>query len=200
MKQHWPAPERNKDPILDVLRPLLTTPGLVLELASGTGQHAVHMAGNLPHLTWQPSDPGEDALASLAAWQAETGLPNLLPPVRVDACAQRWGWEERDDVAAVVCINMIHIAPWSACQGLIAGAARTLRAGAVLYLYGPYQFDGTFHAPSNASFDRSLRERDSTWGVRDLTEVTRLASGAGLEREAVVDMPANNHSVIFRRV
>jgi SAM-dependent methyltransferase len=192
-----PAAERNKGPILEVLRGVLPPAGTVLEIASGTGQHVVHFAAALPGLTWQPSDPDPERSAAIAARVAGAGLPNVRAPLALDVHEARW--PVTAPVAAVVCINMIHIAPATATGALIAGARRALDpAGArVLYLYGPYRQGGRHTAPSNAAFDESLRARDPAWGVRDLDEVTALAAAAGFRRTAVVPMPANNLSVVF---
>ncbi len=145
-----PYVARNRDPILDVLRRVLPGQGLVLEVASGSGEHAAYFAAHLPALTWQPSDPDPEALASIAAHRAAAGTPNLLAPLQLDVSAPRWPVERAD---AMICNNMIHISPWSASEGLMAGAARTLPPGGVLYLYGPYKIDGRHTAPSNAAFD-----------------------------------------------
>lgn len=197
MKRHAPATERNREPILKVLVGVLPGRGEVLEIASGTGEHAVHFARALPHLTWQPSDADPDALASIAAYREEAQLENLRAPVLLDVMSGgAWGVERAD---AIVCVNMIHIAPWAACEGLMKGAARLLGPGAPLYLYGPFRFDGGFSAPSNEAFDASLKARDPAWGIRDVGDVTALAAEHGFTREAVIPMPANNHSVIFRR-
>lgn len=196
MKRYAPATDRNREPILAVLRGVLPSSGLVLEIASGSGQHAAFFAPHFPGLLWQPTDPDPDALASIEAFRAEVGAPNLLSPRMLDVTRDDWGI---DAAAAIVCINMIHIAPWAACEGLFRGAERLLSAGAPLYLYGPFQFDGRFTAPSNEAFDASLRERDPAWGVRDLADVTAFAKERGFSREAVVPMPANNHSIVFRR-
>ncbi|MBN3727750.1 DUF938 domain-containing protein [Burkholderia sp. Ac-20379] len=193
---HAPAAERNREPILAVLREVLPAQGTVLEIASGSGQHAVHFAAALPHLEWQPTDPDPAALASIAAWAADAALPNLRAPRQLDVRADRWPLDAAD---AVVCINMIHIAPWEAACALIAGAARVLDGGGVLLLYGPYRRNGEHTAPSNAAFDAQLRRRDPSWGVRDLEAVTELAQAAGFEPERVVEMPANNLCVAFRR-
>ncbi|MEK6349401.1 MAG: DUF938 domain-containing protein [Burkholderia sp.] len=193
---HAPAAERNREPILAVLREVLPAQGTVLEIASGSGQHAVHFAAALPHLAWQPTDPDPDALASIAAWAADAALPNLRAPRQLDVRADDWPLDAAD---AVVCINMIHIAPWEAACALIAGAARVLGDGGVLLLYGPYRRNGEHTAPSNAAFHAQLRRRDPAWGVRDLEAVTELAQAAGFEPERVVEMPANNLSVAFRR-
>jgi len=190
-----PAVARNREPILAVLRDVLSTPGTVLEIASGSGEHAVYFASVFPHLVWQPTDPDAQARASIAAHAAQVRLPNLLVPLELDAAAAVWPVARAD---AVVSINMIHIAPWSATEGLMAGAARLLPAGGPLYLYGPYREHGQHTAPSNAAFDESLKARDPAWGVRDLDEVTALAAHHGLALERTVPMPANNLSVIFR--
>ncbi len=196
-KQVAPAAERNAEPIREVLERVLPARGVVLEVASGTGQHAAHMARAFPQLGWQPSDPDAGALDSIEAWRAEAGLANLRPPIELDAAAGVWPIAAAD---AVVCINMIHIAPWQAVLGLLRGAGRILPEGGLLYLYGPYRFRGAFTAPSNAAFDASLRARDPAWGVRDLhDEIVPAAEQAGFELEEVVAMPANNHSIIFRR-
>ena len=196
MKRDAPATARNRGPILDVLRPLLRDRALVLEIASGTGQHAAFFAAGLPGVTWQPTDVDPDNFASIEAWRAESGLPStrLRAPLVLDASAGTWPLETVD---AVVSINMIHIAPWAACEGLVRGAARVLSPGGVLFLYGPFRIAGELLAPSNVAFDASLRSRDPAWGVRELDEVTALASRGGLTREAVIAMPANNHSIVL---
>jgi hypothetical protein len=195
MKQYAPATARNREPIREVLARHLPERGQVLEIASGTGEHAVYMAGSFPALRWQPSDCEPAALASIEAWRAEAGLPNLLPPLVVDVTAPVWPVTGAD---AMVCINMVHISPWEAALGLFAGASRTLPLGGVLYLYGPYRFDG-FTASSNEDFDRALRERDPRWGVRDVRDVSTAALARGLVLEHVVAMPANNHSLVLVR-
>lgn len=191
-----PYVARNRDPILDVLRRVLPGQGLVLEVASGSGEHAAYFAAHLPALTWQPSDPDPEALASIAAHRAAAGTPNLLAPLQLDVSAARWPVERAD---AVICNNIIHISPWSACEGLMAGAARTLPPGGVLYLYGPYKIDGRHTAPSNAAFDATLRAQNAAWGIRDLANVAALAERNGLTLTETVAMPANNLSVVFRR-
>ena len=196
MKRHAPATARNRGPILDVLRPRLPADGLVLEVASGSGEHAVHFAANLPQLVFQPSDPDEEALASIDAWAATSALANIRPAVALDATAPAWPVGEAD---AVLCCNMIHIAPWSAAVGLVAGAARVLPDHGLLYLYGPYRRHGAHTAPSNEAFDRDLRRRNPAWGLRDLEAVTGLAEAHGFAPPEVMEMPANNLSVIFRR-
>ena len=191
-----PAVARNRDPILQVLRRVLPAHGLVLEIASGTGEHAVHFAGALPGIVWQPTDPDAAALRSIAAWREQAGLPNLRPPLEFDVTASTWPVERAD---AVVCINMIHISPWRSAEGLMAGAGRVLGPGGVLFLYGPYKEEGRHTAPSNEAFDADLRARNPEWGVRDLGDVSALAASHGLDFVERVAMPANNFSVVFRR-
>jgi SAM-dependent methyltransferase len=195
-RQHRPHVQRNRDPILDVLRRVLPPCGLVLEIASGSGEHAAYFAQKLPQLTWQPSDPDAIALASSAAHRDDAALSNLLPPLRLDVTAPSWPVERAD---AVICCNMIHIAPWAACEALITGAARVLAAGGVLYLYGPYKIGGAHTAPSNHEFDDNLRGRNAAWGIRDLDEVAALARRHDFKLVETVAMPANNLSVIFSR-
>jgi SAM-dependent methyltransferase len=191
-----PHVARNREPILEVLKRILPSHGLVLEIASGTGEHAAFFAGELPLLTWQPTDPDERALASIVAHRAAASSANLLPPLQLDVHAEHWPIERTD---AVICCNMIHIAPWSACAGLIGGAARVLPPGGILYLYGPYKIDGRHTAPSNETFDADLRARNPRWGIRDLADVAALAQRHGFGVAETVAMPANNLSVIFRR-
>lgn len=187
---------RNAEPIAAVLRDVLPGHGLVLEVASGTGEHAVHFARAFPKLLWQPSDPEPAALRSIEAWRAEAGLFNLLPAVSLDARAAEWPVSNAD---AIVAINMVHISPWSATTGLMRGAGRLLAPGAPLYLYGPYRRAGTETAPSNEAFDESLKARDPEWGLRDLEAVAEAAAAHGFALERVVAMPANNLSVILRK-
>jgi len=191
-----PATERNRRPILDVLRQVLPPQGLVLEVASGTGEHAVHFARALPALAWQPSDPSPDALVSIAAWARTAALPNLLPPLALDAMRDDW---PVDRAAALVCINMIHISPWEATEGLMRGAAKVLEAGGPLYLYGPFRRGARVLEPSNHAFDLDLRRRDPRWGLRELGEVSRCAARHGFTPSDVVETPANNRAVVFRK-
>lgn len=170
--------------------------GLVLEIASGSGEHVVGFAAAFPGLVWQPSDPDEAAVRSVEAWAGEAALGNLRPAVRLDASA--WPWPVRA-VDAIVCINMIHIAPWAACLGLMRGAGALLGPGAPLYLYGPMKIDGRFTTASNEAFDESLRARDPAWGVRDLEAVAAAGRAQGLELQQVLPMPANNFSLVLRR-
>jgi trans-aconitate methyltransferase len=193
MKLQAPAAARNREPIRDVLARVLPAHGLVLELASGSGEHTMYFAQCFPQLTWQPSDRDEAALTSIEAWRTELALANVRAPLRLDV-EERWPIEHAD---TITCINMLHISPWQAALGMFAGAAQLLAPGSVLFTYGPYRFDGEFTAPSNAEFDRSLRSRNAEWGVRDVRDLR--AAAAGFTLEEVVAMPANNHSLIFRR-
>ncbi|WNG21737.1 DUF938 domain-containing protein [Cystobacter fuscus] len=195
MKRHAPSAERNREPLLPVLREVLPAQGTVLELASGTGQHAVFFARALPGLTWQPTDLDPTALASIEAWRQEEGPPNLRAPLALDVLAEPWPVERAD---ALVAINLVHISPWEACQGLLRGAGRVLAPGGPLVLYGAYFIEGQPPAPSNLAFDASLRERDPSWGVRELGAVTAEARRHGLERERVIEMPSHNLTVVFR--
>jgi SAM-dependent methyltransferase len=191
-----PAAERNKQPILAVLERVLPARGTVLEIASGTGQHVVHFARALPRLEWQPTDPDGELRAVIAARVAAAQLPNVRPPLELDVLDGSWPSAAAD---AVLCSNMIHIAPAAATPALLRGAARVLGAGAPLALYGPYKRDGRHTSASNAAFDDSLRARDPDWGVRDLDEVAAAALGHGFELGEVVEMPANNLMVVLRR-
>jgi Protein of unknown function (DUF938) len=200
-RRYAPATQRNREAILAVLRRALPVSGTVLEIASGTGEHAVWFAANLPGVVIQPSDPDEENRASIAAWARFTGVANARAPLVIDVAAPGWetGAGVPREVAAILCINMIHISPWAATLGLMRGAGTLLPPGGVLYLYGAYKRGGAHTAPSNASFDASLRARDPAWGVRDLEAVTAAAADAGLAPESVIEMPANNLSVILRR-
>lgn len=192
-----PSTARNRGPILEVLRPRLPAAGLVLEIAAGAGEHALHNALALPGLRWQPTDPDPEALGSIAAWRADRGPPNLLEPLRLDAAApDSWPVAAAD---AVVNINMIHISPWAATEGLMAGAARLLPAGGMLFIYGPYLEAGVLTAPSNLAFDASLRARNPAWGLRRLEEVSAVAAGHGLVLSERIGMPANNLALVFRK-
>jgi hypothetical protein len=191
-----PAAARNREPISDVLARFVREGDRVLEIASGSGEHAVYFAARLPALAWQPSDPDAANRASIAAWRDEAALPNLRAPIALDATWDPWPVERAD---AMVNINMIHIAPWAACEGLMRGAARVLLSGAPLVLYGPFRRGGRHTAPSNEAFDRGLRARDAAWGVRDLEAVERAAAAAGLSLDEIVEMPSNNLSLVFRR-
>ncbi len=193
-----PATARNREPITKVLARHLPSHGLVLEVASGTGEHITHFAGIFSAgLRFQPSDPDAGARASIDAWVALTGVRNVLPAIALDASADPWPIQRAD---AIICINMIHIAPWEAAIGLVRGAARLLPADGLLYLYGPYRRDGRHTAPSNEAFDRGLRGQNPNWGVRDLEAVAELAEEQGFTRPLIEEMPANNLSVIFHQV
>jgi SAM-dependent methyltransferase len=192
-----PATARNRQPILDVLSVRLPDGARVLEIASGAGEHAVFLAGALPRVNWQPSDPDPVGRASIAAWRAQAGLPNLAAPLALDARDQAtWPTEPVD---AVVCINMIHISPWATAEGLMAGAGRLLRPGGRLFLYGPYIEADVPTAPSNLAFDESLKSRDPAWGLRDLADVQALAAKSGLAFVERIAMPANNLIVAFEK-
>ena len=200
--RHAPATARNREPILAVLCTELPATGTVLEIASGTGEHAVYFAPRLQPRRWLPSDVDPDALASIRAWQAELPAQNLLPPILLDAREDRWPPESTPSdpgIAAIVSINMIHIAPWSATLGLLAGAARLLPDEAPLILYGPFRRQGRHTSDSNAAFDESLRSRDPDWGVRNLDTLEQEARERGLETRRVIEMPANNLTVVFRK-
>jgi cyclopropane fatty-acyl-phospholipid synthase-like methyltransferase len=197
LRQFSPSTSRNRDPILAVLREVVTPGSKILEIASGTGEHAVHFAAGLDGVVIQPTDPSAEARTSIEAWRRHVGEARLLPPLDLDVRRAPWPVERAD---AIVCINMIHIAPWAACEALMAGAARSLPSGGPLILYGPYKRDGRHTAASNEAFDASLRRRDPGWGVRDLADVTALAAREGLALERIVEMPANNLTVVFRRV
>jgi len=193
---YFPHVARNREPILEVLRRVLPPQGLVLEIASGGGEHAAYFASNLPGVIWQPTDVNSEMFESIGAHRAAASVANLLAPLHLDVTAEQWPVARAE---AMVCCNMIHIAPWAVTEGLIAGAGRTLARDGLLYLYGPYKIDGRHTAPSNEDFDASLRARNPLWGVRDLTEVSSLAKRHGFARAETVPMPANNLSVIFRR-
>lgn len=195
-RQFAPAAERNRDAILAVLRRVLPARGTVLEIASGTGQHAAAFAAALPGVTWQPSDPNDAARVSISAWVAHAKLPNLQAPLALDVGREPWGI---DAAQAIVCINMVHIAPWAATEALFAGAARRLDAGGVLYLYGPYRRGGAHTAPSNAAFDAQLRATNARWGVRDMEAIETLGQAVGFALDEIVAMPANNFSLVLRK-
>jgi SAM-dependent methyltransferase len=192
-----PAAERNKEPILDVLKRFLPESGIVLEIASGTGQHVTHFATALPTLTWQPTDLDPEHLISIAAWRRHSGLQNVPPPLKLDVSTNPWPVERTD---AVLCCNMIHIAPWAATTQLLEGAAGVLVPGGILFLYGPYRRHGQHTAPSNEAFDTDLRRRNPEWGLRDMEEVIELAVKQKFSLVEIVAMPANNFSIVFRRI
>jgi SAM-dependent methyltransferase len=193
-RRNAPAADRNKEPILDVLRRILPRRGLVLEIAAGTGQHTAHFASALPDLQWQPTEPDADYHDSIRAWT--DNLPNVLPPLALDVSARPWPVERAD---AVLCINMIHISPWQSTLDLMAGAGAILPTGGVLFLYGPYKRGGAHTAPTNEAFDADLRTRNAAWGLRDMETVIDVAGSNGLVFKEAVAMPANNFSVVFAK-
>jgi hypothetical protein len=191
-----PSAERNRAPISEVLSQVLPERGVVLEISSGTGQHVVHFARAMPNLIWQPSERDDDCLKSIVAWLSVEQLPNVRPPLHLDVSASPW---PITSAAALVCINMIHIAPWSAAQALFRGGEGLLRGGGVVCLYGPFRRQGRHTSPSNEAFDELLRRQDPDWGVRDLDEVARLADTAGFDLLQTHEMPSNNLTVVFRK-
>ena len=204
-RMYAPAAQRNRDAILQVLRGLMTPCAFVLEIASGSGEHAAHFAAALPDCRFQPSDPDPERRASIDAWAAASGLANVLPALSLDAMAHDWPIPISSPAAsssgadAVLCLNMIHIAPWAAALGLVRHAARVLRPEGALLLYGPFRRGGAHTAPSNAAFDRDLRERNPDWGIRDVEAVAEVAADAGFSAPDIVEMPANNLSLAFRK-
>ena len=196
MKRHAPATARNAEPLANVLASELPEKGLVLEIASGTGEHAVFLARRFPQLRWQPSDRDEGALDSIRAWASEAALENIADPILLDAASIEWPIEHAD---ALLCVNMVHISPWEATEGLFAGAAEVLGRGAPLILYGPFIEDGVETAASNLAFDRSLKGRDPRWGLRSLDDLDRLAAKHGFVRPARHAMPANNLTLVYRQ-
>lgn len=197
LRRSAPAALRNREPILAVLRTVLPATGLMLELASGTGEHVVYFAQHMPSLEWQPSDPSAAARTSIKSWIEIEGQANIRPPVELDATQSPWPVEQ---AAAILCINMLHISPWEATAGLMCGAGQALPCGGPLYIYGPFRRPGRSLEPSNEAFDQNLRDQDPRWGLRDLGAVIACAADHGLAFEQSVEMPANNLSVIFRRV
>lgn len=191
-----PAAGRNHEPILAVLKRVLPVSGTVLEIASGTGQHAVFFAEAMPGIFWMPSDPDAASHASIDAWRQHSGLPNVAPALALDVRSELW--PAPDMLDAMVCINMIHIAPWAAAEALFSHASQHLARGGTLFLYGPYKQGGEHTAPGNAAFDSQLRVTDPTWGVRNLEDVTDLAAANGFALDEIVPMPTNNLSLVFR--
>lgn len=196
MKRSAPAALRNRAPILDVLRRLLAPEARVLEVASGTGQHAAFFTENMPGWIWQPTEVDDANLSSIEAYRAEAGRRNFLPASRLDASGTDWPRARYD---AVFSANMVHIAPWSVASGLLAGAADALEPAGVLILYGPFRFSGAFTAESNAAFDARLRSENPAWGVRDVDDLRREAVARGFDTPGILSMPANNHVLVFPR-
>ncbi|MBY0564153.1 MAG: DUF938 domain-containing protein [Hyphomonadaceae bacterium] len=194
------AYERNRDPILAVLKRILAPSARVLELASGSGEHACYFTRAMPGVTWQPSDVSTAACAAIARALDGEGVTNVLAPRVIDVCDERWDVDRDAPFDALVAINMIHISPWAATLGLMAGAARVLKPGGVLFTYGPYMRDRRHTAPSNEAFDASLKARDPHWGVRDVADVEAAARAQALSLDEIVEMPANNLSLVFYRV
>ncbi len=215
-RQYAPATERNRQPILEVLQQVLPTTGTVLEIASGTGEHAAFFGPRLEQLQWLPSELEAERIESIRAWRQAVSADNLLLPLTLDVSKSPWPVETApveaagetvvetapvlvQPITAIVNINMIHISPWAMCEHLMSGAQRVLSAGGVLYLYGPFKQGGEHTAPSNEAFDRMLRDRNSQWGVRDLEAVCQVARQHHLRHRQTISMPANNLSVIFHR-
>jgi SAM-dependent methyltransferase len=210
-RQYAPATQRNREAILEVLLQVLPPTGTVLEISSGTGEHAVFLAPRLQPRQWIPSDPNPIAIASISSWRQYCPADNLSAPITLNASEPIWSIEhddsarslsnidfQQDPITAIVNINMIHIAPWAACLGLMAGAGRILSPGGILYLYGPFKQGGEHTAPSNAEFDQSLRQQNPEWGVRDLGDVVAIAKAHNLKHIKTYAMPANNLSVVFQ--
>ncbi len=198
LRRFAPATARNRDPILEVLRRVVSPGANVLEIASGTGEHAVFLAPRLQVASWQPTDPDAESRRSIDAWRTQARAERVLPALDLDVTFQPWPpLQASPDV--ITCVNMIHISPWIACEALFEGAAGLLAPGKVLYLYGPYRRGGAHTAPSNEAFDASLKARNPEWGVRDLEEVEQTGARHGFVLRDVVEMPANNLSVIFER-
>lgn len=200
MRYHYPAADRNAEPILEMLRKTLPSGDpassiRVLEIASGSGQHALYFSSRLPGVLWQPSDLSEESLASIRDYRTEGDPARFLEPIRLDAAKPPWNAGEFD---AILCCNMIHISPWLSTEGLFGGGAKSLKPGAVLITYGPYRFSGVFTADSNREFDEDLKRRNPEWGVRDVDDLERLAQSVGFSLERTHSLPANNHALIWR--
>jgi hypothetical protein len=208
-RQYAPATQRNREPILAILARVIPPQSNVLEIASGTGEHGVFFASQLESCRWIPSDPNPLSRESIVAWKKSRNIANLSLPLPIDVTQNNWTQQlegeiegkklKNQEIDAIININMIHISPWNACLGLISGAEKLLSPQGILYLYGPYKRNGKHTAPSNAIFDHSLRDRNPLWGIRDLEEVVETATAANLKLQEVINMPANNLSVIFSR-
>lgn len=203
LRQFAPATQRNREPILEVLLQVLPTHGTILEIASGTGEHAIFFAPQLKPRIWLPSDPNPILRDSITAWSKQFPSDNLLLPLNIDASLPTWPIEQEakpdSPIVAIVNINMIHISPWSACLGLMAGVGRILPKDGILYLYGPYKQGGKHTAPSNQAFDESLQAQNPDWGVRNLEDVVAVANNHNLILVNTYQMPANNLSVVFKK-
>ncbi len=197
-KQTAAAAERNRRPILEVLRRILPDTGRILEIASGTGQHVVAFAEAYPELNWCPSDPDPSARASIAAWVQDSGGGNVAAPTNIDVTEPGWFGKPGQGFDAIVCINLLHVSPWAACEGLMAGAVGLLERPGFLYLYGPFMRHGTHTSEGNKAFDKELRRQNLAWGLRDVDDVAACARQNGLQLDGIVEMPANNLSLIFR--
>ena len=191
----FPAADRNQSAIFKVLKPRLTSVKRALEVASGSGQHVAYFASRCPHVTWQPSDIDRKHRQSIIAWTK--GMSNVLSPINLDATAATWSIIPSVDM--IFCANMIHIAPWNASLGLLAHSSELLAVGGYLAIYGPFMEDGLHNAPSNAQFDIDLKTRDPNWGIRDLTQIKKIAQKHGLKLEDKTSMPANNFTLFFRK-
>ncbi|MDJ0582682.1 DUF938 domain-containing protein [Crocosphaera sp.] len=200
LKQYAPATQRNREPILEVLLRVLPSSGDILEISSGTGEHSLFFAPAFSPRLWIPSDPNPIARDSIEAWREESLIDNIQPPININVENSSWEIEKQElNITTIVNINMIHISPWTACLGLMEGANRILPSRGILYLYGPYKQGGKHTAPSNESFDQSLRSQNPEWGVRNLEDVIKVAEEKGLMFKEKVEMPANNLSVIFEK-
>lgn len=202
-RRYTPAFQRNRDVIKDVLARHLTDSGTILEIASGSGEHAAYTAPHFPDYIWQPSDIDDANLASIEAWREAHGCANVMAPVMLDALQPRWSVEmviPNKEIRAIVAINLIHISPWQVTEAVINGADRLLSAGDTLYFYGPYTVDGEHTAQSNAQFDDWLKEQNTLWGVRDMGDVTDIAQSYGFSEPEITPMPANNFSLVFKKL
>jgi SAM-dependent methyltransferase len=198
-KHHSPSASRNTDDILSALKPRLPASGLVLEIASGTGQHCAAFASEFPGLTFQPSDPDPAARASIDAWCGEASAGNIHPALDLNVVSQDWPAAVQGPISVIIAINLLHISPWAATQGLFAGAARLLAPDGMVVTYGAYMRGGRHTAPSNADFDASLKHRNPDWGVRDVDDVADVARLGGLELAENIGMPSNNMLLVWRR-
>ena len=200
-KKYAPATQRNREPILKVLKQVLPTQGNILEIASGTGEHAVFFASHFAQYQWTPSDINPECLQSIIAWRNDCSIENLQAPLTIDVMQADWHKTLlTTNISAIICINMIHIAPWQACLGLVAGAAEILPVEGILYLYGPYKINKQHTASSNQEFDQYLKMQSPAWGVRNLEDVVEIAQQYNFDLVKTVVMPANNLSVIFRKL